>query len=98
MNPPELTATEEEIGRGAPLYEDICGSCHGAGVVGVGLLPDLRRSPYLHDAQAWTQVVVGGALEPNGMASFADVLSEDDARAILAYVTMRANQDAPAEQ
>src|SRR5690606_26774034 len=46
MMPPPLTASEETIGIGAPLYETHCGSCHGAGVVGIGLLPDLRRSSY----------------------------------------------------
>lgn len=92
--PPEATAAEEIVDAGAPLYETYCGSCHGAGVVGVGLLPDLRRSTYLHDPQAWTQIVIGGALEPNGMASFDDVLDPEDAAAIRAYVIARANQDA----
>jgi quinohemoprotein ethanol dehydrogenase len=62
-------------------------------VVGVGLLPDLRRTPYLHDADAWSQVVLGGALAPNGMASFAPVLNQEQAQAVRAYVIMRANQD-----
>src|SRR5690606_22471606 len=63
MDPPPLTGPEEQINAGAPLYETYCGSCHGAGVVGVGILPDLRRSPYLHDPEAFVQVVIGGALE-----------------------------------
>ena len=95
--PPPLTASEETIAVGAPLYETYCGTCHGAGVVGVGLLPDLRRSSYLHDPQAWAQVVVGGALEPNDMASFAPVLDAEEAQAVRAYVVMRANQDAAAQ-
>jgi quinohemoprotein ethanol dehydrogenase len=98
MTPPPSTASDETIALGAPLYETHCGSCHGAGVVGVGLLPDLRRSAYLHNPEAWAQVVVGGALEPNGMASFAPVLSQEQAQAVRAYVVMRANQDAAAAQ
>ena len=94
MNPPPSTASEETINAGAPLYETHCGSCHGAGVVGVGLLPDLRRSPYLHDPEAWTQIVVGGALEARGMASFAEVIDQQGAAAVRAYVIARANQDA----
>src|SRR5690606_33250249 len=47
MDPPPLTASAETVAAGAPLYETWCGSCHGAGVIGVGLLPDLRRSAYL---------------------------------------------------
>jgi alcohol dehydrogenase (cytochrome c)/quinohemoprotein ethanol dehydrogenase len=98
MTPPPHEATDDTIAMGAPLFETYCGSCHGAGVVGVGLLPDLRRTPYLHDANAWTQVVLGGALEPNGMASFASVMDQEQAQAVRAYVIMRANQDAPANQ
>ena len=98
MTPPPHEATDDTIAMGAPLFETYCGSCHGAGVVGVGLLPDLRRTPYLHDANAWTQVVLGGALSPNGMASFASELDQEQAQAIRAYVIMRANQDAPANQ
>ncbi|HEX6992523.1 MAG TPA: PQQ-dependent dehydrogenase, methanol/ethanol family [Gammaproteobacteria bacterium] len=97
MMPPPSTASEETIAMGAPLYETHCGSCHGAGVVGLGILPDLRRSAYLHDADAWAQVVIGGALEPRGMASFAPVLTPEQAQAVRAYVVMRANQDAAAE-
>jgi quinohemoprotein ethanol dehydrogenase len=93
MTPPPATAGAEVIAMGAPLFETHCGSCHGAGVVGVGLLPDLRRTPYLHDADAWSQVVLGGALAPNGMASFAPVLNQEQAQAVRAYVIMRANQD-----
>ena len=95
--PPPSTASDETIAMGAPLYETHCGSCHGAGVVGTGILPDLRRSSYLHDPEAWVQVVVGGALEPNGMASFAPVMNAEQAQAVRAYVVMRANQDAAAE-
>lgn len=96
MDPPPATAAEATVARGAPLYETWCGSCHGAGVVGVGLLPDLRRTPLLHSPQEFEQVVLGGAREPHGMASFEAVFDAEDVRAILAYVTLRANQDAAA--
>ncbi len=98
MTPPAHTASDATIAIGAPAYETYCGTCHGAGVVGVGLLPDLRRTPYLHDADAFAQVVLGGALAPNGMASFASVLNQEQAQAVRAYIIMRANQDAPANQ
>jgi len=94
MSPPPHMAADEIIGMGAPLYETYCGGCHGAGVIGVGLMPDLRRTPYLHDASAWTQIVLGGALEPNGMASFASIMNQEQAQAVRAYVILRANQDA----
>ena len=93
LDPPESIASEETIAMGAPLYETHCGTCHGAGVVGVGLLPDLRRTPYLHNPEGFAQVVIGGALEPNGMASFAAVLDQEQAQAVRAYIIARANQD-----
>lgn len=94
LAPPPSTASEATIDAGAPLYGIYCGSCHGGGAVGTGILPDLRRSAYLHDPQAWTQIVIGGALEPRGMTSFANVLDTEAAAAIRAYVIARANQDA----
>ncbi len=97
IDPPPATAAPEVVARGAPLYETWCGSCHGAGVVGVGLLPDLRRTPMLRAPEQFEQVVIGGAREPHGMASFREVFSSEDVQAILAYVTLRANQDAAAE-
>ncbi len=93
LDPPPATASADLAGRGAPLYETWCGSCHGAGVVGVGLLPDLRRTPLLRTPDQFEAVVIGGARKHNGMASFAQVMDKDDVQAILAYVTLRANQD-----
>jgi alcohol dehydrogenase (cytochrome c)/quinohemoprotein ethanol dehydrogenase len=96
LSPPPATASADIVGRGAPLYETWCGSCHGAGVIGVGLLPDLRRSPLLASPEQFEQVVLGGALKDKGMASFSTVFSPEDTQAILAYIILRANQDAAA--
>lgn len=95
ISPPPAEASEATIALGAPLFETHCGGCHGPGVVGVGLLPDLRRSPYIHNSEAWSSVVLGGALESKGMVSFSKVLNEEQAQAMRAYVILRANQDAP---
>jgi alcohol dehydrogenase (cytochrome c)/quinohemoprotein ethanol dehydrogenase len=94
LAPPADTATDAVIARGAPLFETYCGSCHGAGVIGVGLLPDLRRTPLLHTAEGWEKVVIGGERQAKGMASFANVMNAEDAQAVRAYVIRRANQDA----
>jgi PQQ-dependent dehydrogenase (methanol/ethanol family) len=94
MSPPPFAATDAAVATGARLYDLHCGSCHGAGAIGVGILPDLRRTPFLHDAEAFSQVVIGGALEPSGMASFAEVLDREQAAAIQAFIILRANQDA----
>ena len=96
IDPPAATASAAVTARGGALYEAYCGSCHGGGVVGVGLLPDLRRTPLLHSAEQWEQVVIGGARRAQGMASFDGVISPEDVQAIRAHVIMRANQDKPA--
>jgi alcohol dehydrogenase (cytochrome c)/quinohemoprotein ethanol dehydrogenase len=94
--PPPNTAPAAEVARGAPLYDTYCSSCHGAGVIGVGILPDLRRTPLLATAEAFEQVVIGGARQHNGMANFSSELKKEDVEAIRAFVILRANQDKPA--
>ena len=90
--PPASTAPVDEITRGSQLYGDVCGNCHGFNAVSGGTIPDLRyMTPETH-AQ-FKDIVLGGIRLANGMASFADVLSEADAEAIHAYVISRANED-----
>ena len=96
MTPPAATAAASVVAKGAGLYDTYCGNCHGGGVVQVGILPDLRRTPMLQTAEAWEQVVLGGARQVRGMANFSSVLKKDDAEAIRAFVILRANQDATA--
>jgi quinohemoprotein ethanol dehydrogenase len=43
-------------------------------------------------ADAFKGIVIGGALQDKGMVSFAEILSEDDAKAIRAYLVRRANE------
>ena len=62
-----------------------CLVCHGFFAQSEGEVPDLR----LVDTSVWDQfdnIVRGGILADNGMASFKDVLSADDAAAIKAYI------------
>jgi quinohemoprotein ethanol dehydrogenase len=94
--PPPATAAADVVGHGAGLYGTFCGSCHGAGVIGVGILPDLRRSPMIQSEQAFEQVVLGGERKVHGMASFSSVMNAEDVKAIRAFVVLRANQDKPA--
>jgi alcohol dehydrogenase (cytochrome c)/quinohemoprotein ethanol dehydrogenase len=97
LSPPPLTAAlERQVPDGAPLYETWCGGCHGPGVIGVGLLPDLRRSAFVSSPESFRAVVLDGALEPNGMASFDPVFDADEVESIRAYIIARANQDAAA--
>jgi alcohol dehydrogenase (cytochrome c)/quinohemoprotein ethanol dehydrogenase len=93
LDPPASTASSEQIAAGAPLYAIYCGSCHGGGVISVGILPDLRRSVFIADGQAFQGVVLDGALQAKGMASFDAVLEPNDVEGIRAYIIARANQD-----
>jgi alcohol dehydrogenase (cytochrome c)/quinohemoprotein ethanol dehydrogenase len=98
LDPPASTASSEQIAAGAPLYAIYCGGCHGGGVVSSGILPDLRHSAYIADAQAFRSVLLDGALQAKGMASFDAVFEPDDVEGIRAYIVARANQDKAAGQ
>lgn len=88
--PPPLTASLEQVAQGEQLYGANCSLCHGTAARGG--VKDLRHmSPQTHES--FFDIVIGGALQANGMASFADVLSESEADAIHAYLIARANED-----
>jgi len=88
--PPRSTATASVIDHGGELYAKRCAVCHGALVRGG--IKDLRHmTPETH--KQFDDIVLGGIRKDKGMASFADVLNKEDADAIHAYVTKRANED-----
>jgi quinohemoprotein ethanol dehydrogenase len=89
---PALTADEATVRKGEISYARHCGFCHGSGAVSPGITPDLRRINENTRAH-FQDIVRGGMLKDNGMASFADLLSEDDAEAIKAYIQKRAIED-----
>jgi mono/diheme cytochrome c family protein len=89
LNPPASTASAEVLARGAAVYGQNCVQCHGNTI---GTFPDLRVSPALHAQDLFDAIVLGGARVANGMASFAEALTPDDARAVREYVTTLAIQ------
>jgi PQQ-dependent dehydrogenase (methanol/ethanol family) len=91
LNPPPSTATVATIQKGEALFQSYCSTCHGDVAVGGGVLPDLRYSAALTNS-AWSDVVLGGSLQPYGMVSFSKELTKENAEAIHAYVIFRANQ------
>lgn len=93
LDPPPSRASEQAIASGHAAYGRYCAVCHGPGAVGSTVLPDLRRSGALDNRTAWAQIVHGGALANNGMASFADSLSEEQIETIRQFVIFRANED-----
>jgi mono/diheme cytochrome c family protein len=83
--PPKQTADAATIAKGFNLYHRNCLVCHGFFAQSEGEVPDLRLMPKEIFDQ-FDSVVLDGALADNGMASFKDVLSKDDAAAIKAYI------------
>jgi PQQ-dependent dehydrogenase (methanol/ethanol family) len=95
---PELQApaaddfgSDEQVADGKVLYGRNCGGCHGGAAVGNGFMPDLRHSAYAATPEAWGSVILDGILIDKGMISFAEVLNEDDAESIRAFVMRQAH-------
>jgi alcohol dehydrogenase (cytochrome c)/quinohemoprotein ethanol dehydrogenase len=89
--PPDNFGTEAQIGAGASLYTRYCSSCHGVGAISGGVVPDVRHSVMTSSPEAFQSIVLEGALLENGMASFAEVLSDEDTEAIRAFIVYQAN-------
>jgi quinohemoprotein ethanol dehydrogenase len=90
--PVTIEASAEELHEGHVLYMAHCGVCHGALAVSSGVLPDLRRMD-ANTHENFSNIVLGGWLAERGMASYADLIDEDDTRKIHAFLIERARQD-----
>ena len=87
-----VDASNDQIRNGESNYNQYCAVCHGFVVKSAGGLPDLRKmTTGTHDL--FNKIVLEGILGSNGMAGFADVLSEDDVDNIHHYVRARAHED-----
>jgi alcohol dehydrogenase (cytochrome c)/quinohemoprotein ethanol dehydrogenase len=85
------------VESGKAIYHMYCGTCHGDSAVSTGVLPDLRYSTYLGDADVFTRIVREGELEQRGMISFGAELSADEVASIRAYVIRRAHESLRAD-
>lgn len=84
--PPDTKIREELIGRGAAIYESYCETCHGRfGDKHLSQHPDLSKL-VLAKHQVFEDIVLGGILSVNGMASFSNSLSKEDVEAIHHYL------------
>jgi mono/diheme cytochrome c family protein len=90
-NPPPDNADASTVAVGADLFGRYCTACHGQSAVSGGITPDLRHSSFLAN-DFWYQIVLKGAMQDAGMASFGKVLDQSTATAIRAYVIHEANQ------
>jgi len=88
--PPSQVWPASVVAQGKGHYAKFCGRCHGLNMMSANIVPDLRRSAALGDKEAWDAIVMGGALEKQGMISWAKLITPDDAEAIRAYVAEEA--------
>ncbi|MEP6390621.1 MAG: PQQ-dependent dehydrogenase, methanol/ethanol family [Halioglobus sp.] len=84
---------DDMIARGTVAYARNCAVCHGPLAISSGVLPDLRWSAITSNADSWASVVLNGTLASNGMVSFAEHLSSEDAEDVRAYVLRQAHTD-----
>ncbi len=88
--PPPVRASEAVVKAGGELFAKNCALCHGQQAQGG--IKDLRQmQPETHTA--FLDIVIGGSRKDQGMASFADVLTRDQAESIHQYVNARARED-----
>ena len=99
VNPvvPSMTTDALTIARGEYEYHEHCQFCHGAGVIGGGVIPDLRYLDEV-DHQTFLGVILGGMHSDKGMTSFKDVLSLEQANQIQAYIISQAKLTGVSEE
>jgi quinohemoprotein ethanol dehydrogenase len=90
--PPADVWPAATIAHGKERYARVCGRCHGLNMMAANIVPDLRRSAALKDKEAWQAIVMGGALEKQGMIGWSKLITKDDAEAIRAYVSDEARK------
>ena len=93
LDPPAFKGTAAQVQHGAQVFGRYCSVCHGDAAVAGGLNPDLRHTSALNSPDALRAIVIGGALQHEGMVSFKTALTGDDAEAIRQYLIKRANED-----
>jgi len=85
--PPDTPVDLVLVEKGINIFDKYCIACHGVGhkFDFYSQYPDLAKLP-LGIHAAFKDIVLKGALSRNGMASFADVLSEKDAEALQQFL------------
>ncbi|MGH8326796.1 MAG: PQQ-binding-like beta-propeller repeat protein, partial [Steroidobacteraceae bacterium] len=91
LNPPPSRASRATITAGHARFESHCAMCHDPPAANREIFPDLRYSPLLWSRQGFDAVVLGGALQKNGMASFKALLSKPQVQSVRAYLIEQAN-------
>jgi PQQ-dependent dehydrogenase (methanol/ethanol family) len=92
LDPPPSTASQDTIEKGHKQFVAHCTMCHEPPAANRAVFPDLRYSPALQSADTFSAIVLGGALQANGMASFKARMTEEEVQSVRAYLIERANQ------
>jgi quinohemoprotein ethanol dehydrogenase len=80
--PPDTKIKEELVAKGSSLYVTYCDTCHGGFDDNhFSLHPDLTKLP-LAKHELFQDIVLGGILAQNGMASFSNSLDSTDVESI----------------
>jgi alcohol dehydrogenase (cytochrome c)/quinohemoprotein ethanol dehydrogenase len=93
LDPPAFKGKPEQAAHGQAVFGRYCAVCHGDAAIAGGLVPDLRHSGAINSPDAIRAVVIGGALQHNGMVSFKTALKPEDVEDVRQYVIKRANED-----
>jgi quinohemoprotein ethanol dehydrogenase len=88
---PDFKVDATKAKTGQREYER-CTLCHGMGVVGGGIAPDLRASPVLLADEAFAHVVRDGSLRYRGMPGFPE-LGDSQLEALQHFVRQKARAD-----
>jgi quinohemoprotein ethanol dehydrogenase len=91
LNPPANFGDAELLAQGETHYNAHCASCHGNNGRVSSLFPDLKYAAALNSSALFNAIVIDGALQNNGMVSFSEFLTTDDADAVRAYVVSLSN-------
>lgn len=91
LNPPADFGDAALLAQGETHYNEHCASCHGNSGRVSSLFPDLRYAAALNSPELFKAIVIDGVLQNNGMVSFKESLTPEEADAIRAYVVSLAN-------
>jgi quinohemoprotein ethanol dehydrogenase len=94
---PEVAAPAT-VAQGKAVYHRYCGTCHGDAAVSGGVLPDLRYSAAVSNAQLWQNIVHDGAVQAGGMVGFGSELQPAQVEAVRTYIVHRINESAAEER
>lgn len=84
--------TPQQVEAGRKVFADNCSRCHGDSAVGNHVTPDLRYSGAITDAETFRQVVIEGVLKDNGMVSFRDYVTPEQAEDVRGYISHEARR------